>query len=225
MHIPTELLRFLTDLKTNNNREWFADHKKEFEVVKLQFERVVAELISDFSQFENMQGVEVKHCVFRIYRDVRFSKDKAPYKPWFSAAFSEGGKNSPFMDYYLHIEPGGKSFLGGGMYAPAPEHLAKFRQEVDYNGKQLMELINQPKFASNFGQFQGEALKKAPKGYPEDHPYLELLKQKQFFFWKHFSDEELIQENFLEKVIEYAKLLKPVLDFLNASIFDKAPTE
>jgi len=225
MHIPTELLRFLTDLKTNNNREWFADHKKEFEVVKLQFERVVAELISDFSEFENMQGVEVKHCVFRIYRDVRFSKDKAPYKPWFSAAFSEGGKNSPFMDYYLHIEPGGKSFLGGGMYAPAPEHLAKFRQEVDYNGKQLMELINQPKFASNFGQFQGEALKKAPKGYPEDHPYLELLKQKQFFFWKHFSDEELIQENFQEKVIECAKLLKPVLDFLNASIFDKAPTE
>jgi uncharacterized protein (TIGR02453 family) len=225
MPLNLALFAFLSDLKTNNNREWFIDHKKEFQIVKNQFDEFVASLIKAFSAFENMQGVEVKHCVFRIYRDVRFSKDKAPYKPWFSAAFSEGGKNSPYMDYYVHIEPGNKSFIGGGMYAPEPEHLVKFRQEIDYNGDQLMELLNKPKFVSNFGQFQGDALKKAPKGYPEDHPHLELLKQKQFFFWKHFTDEEVLKSDFQEQLIQHAKLLKPVLDFLNASIFDKAPTE
>ncbi len=225
MSITSELLRFLTHLKENNNREWFADHKADFQQVKIQFDEFVASLIADFSTFEKMDGIEVKHCVFRIYRDVRFSKDKAPYKPWFSAAFSEGGKNSPYMDYYLHIEPGDKSFLGGGMYAPEPGHLQKFRQEIDYNGDQLVELLNNPKFATNFGRFQGEALKKTPKGFSDDHPHLELLKQKQFFFWKHFTDKELLEPDFQVKVIENAKILKPVLDFLNASIFDKAPTE
>jgi len=225
MAITSELLSFLIDLKTNNNREWFTDHKKEYQFVKTQFEEFVGQLIEDFSAFENMQGIEPKHCIFRIYRDVRFSKDKAPYKPWFSAAFSEGGKNSPYMDYYLHIEPGNKSFIGGGMYAPDPEHLAKFRQEVDYNGDQLIELMNQPAFASNFGKFQGDALKKAPKGYSEDHPHLELLKQKQFFFWKHFTDKEVLDKSFRKEVIKQANILKPVLDFLNISIFDKAPSE
>ncbi|MEY2793588.1 MAG: hypothetical protein RJA76_1580 [Bacteroidota bacterium] len=225
MPITSELLRFLAELKTNNNREWFADHKGEFQKVKIQFDDFVSDLIKDFSNFEKMDGIEAKHCVFRIYRDVRFSKDKAPYKPWFSAAFSEGGKNSPYMDYYLHIEPGDKSFLGGGMYAPEPSQLVKFRQEIDYNGDQLIALLNNPKFASNFGQFQGESLKKMPKGYPEDHPYRNLLKQKQFFFWKHFNDNELLNKHFQEEIILNAKLLKPVLDFLNASIFDKAPTE
>lgn len=225
MAVTSDLLSFLTDLKSNNNREWFAVHKKEYELVKSQFEEFVAQLIQDFAAFENMQGIEPKHCIFRIYRDVRFSKDKAPYKAWFSAAFSEGGKNSPYMDYYVHIEPGNQSFIGGGMYAPAPEHLAKFRQEIDYNGDQLMELVNNPKFASNFGRFQGDALKKAPKGYADDHPHLELLKQKQFFFWKHFTDEEVLKSDFQLQIIQLAKLLKPVLDFLNTSIFDKAPTE
>lgn len=225
MSPSNQLLSFLNDLKINNNREWFSAHKKDFDIVKIQFDEFVSSLIKDFSSFENMQGVEVKNCVFRIYRDVRFSKDKAPYKPWFSAAFSEGGKNSPYMDYYLHIEPGNKSFIGGGMYSPEPSHLAKFRQEVDYNGDQLMELLNKPKFVSNFGKFQGEALKKAPKGYSDDHPQLEILKQKQFFFWKHFTDEEVLKKDFQEQIITNAKLLKPVLDFLNASIFDKAPNE
>lgn len=225
MSLSSELISFLCNLKANNNREWFADNKKEFQVVKIQFDEFVSSLIHDFSAFENMAGVEVKNCVFRIYRDVRFSKDKAPYKPWFSAAFSEGGKNSPYMDYYLHIEPGGKSFIGGGMYAPEPAHLAKYRQEIDYNGDHLVALIQDPKFAANFGQYQGDALKKAPKGYSDDHPYLELLKQKQLFFWKHFTDDELLKNDFQEKVIHNAKLLKPVLDFLNTSIFDKAPTE
>ena len=191
-------------------------------MAKSQFDFFVSELIPEFAKFENMDGIEVKHCIFRIYRDVRFSKDKAPYKPWFSAAFSEGGKNSPFMDYYLHIESG-KSFLGGGMYAPEPEHLAKLRQEIDYNGEELVNLMNRPAFSAKFGQYQGEALKKAPKGYSDDHPYLTLLKQKQLFFMRHYSDEQVLSSEFKETIIEDALLLKPLLDFLNMSIFDKAP--
>lgn len=222
MSLSNGLIQFLKSLKTNNTREWFSAHKDQYQQAKTSFDEFVAELIPLFATFENMDGVEVKHCVFRIYRDVRFSKDKAPYKPWFSAAFSEGGKNSPYMDYYLHIESG-QSFLGGGMYAPEPEHLAKFRQEIDYNGEQLVSIIKAPEFASNFGQFQGDALKKMPKGYTDDHPHAELLKQKQFFFMKSYSDQQVLGSNFKELIIQDAKRLKPLLDFLNASIFDKAP--
>ncbi|MFL0161824.1 DUF2461 domain-containing protein [Aquirufa salirivi] len=223
MSIPSSLLTFLSDLKENNTREWFGENKDRFLEQKSAFDQFTIQLISLFGDFENMDGVELKHCSYRIYRDVRFAKDKAPYKTWFSASFSEGGRKSGLMDYYVHIEPGGKSFLGGGMYSPTPEQLALFRQEIDYNAKHLKEIIYAPTFLKVFGEAEGDALKTMPKGYGVDHPEIELLKKKQLFFWRKYSDSEVLNPKFVETLIQDAQVLKPYLDFLNAIFFDKEP--
>jgi uncharacterized protein (TIGR02453 family) len=141
MSLNPSLLKFLMDLKSNNTREWFGENKAAYTDLKIKFEEFVAQLILGFGEFENLDGVQVKNCTYRINRDVRFTKNKDPYKTWFSASFSEGGRKSGFMDYYLHIEPNGKSFLGGGMYNPSPDQIAKYRQEIDYNAESLRKII------------------------------------------------------------------------------------
>jgi len=163
MSVSPQLLSFLTDLKQNNSREWFAIQKDIYDVEKANFDTFIGDLIQEFSDFENMDGVKIKDCSYRIYRDVRFSKNKEPYKTWFSASFSEGGRKSGYMDYYLHIEPGGKSFLGGGMYNATSEQLANFRQEIDYNAKAFLKIVESPLFRKFFGAPEGECLKKSPK--------------------------------------------------------------
>lgn len=223
MSISPGLLTFLTDLKANNSREWFAANKGVYDLEKGKFDKLIEQLILSYSEFENMVGVERKHCSYRIYRDVRFSKNKEPYKTWFSASFSEGGRRSGFMDYYLHIEPGGKSFLGGGMYNPTPDQMAKYRQEVDYNGGALRKIVESSRFADTFGAAEGEMLQKVPKGFdpsPEDAPY---LRRKQLFYWKHYTDKQLLQDDFIAQLMNDSKVMKPFLDFLNTTFFDKEP--
>lgn len=223
MSLSTSLLAFLSDLKSNNSREWFDVNRSVYTGLKENFEVFVAKLLTEFSEFENLDGVELKHCTFRINRDVRFSKNKAPYKTWFSASLSEGGRKSGFMDYYVHIEPNGQSFIGGGMYNPSPEQLIKFRQEIDYNANAFRSIIDQAAFKKAFGEPQGESLKNAPKGFDPMHPDIDLLKKKSMFFWHHFSDLEVVDDQFIDLVTSHAKILKPYLDFLNASFFDKEP--
>lgn len=223
MSLSPSLLAFLRDLRVNNTREWFAENKAVYEQVKKGFDAWTTELISEFADFENMDGVLLKHCSYRIYRDVRFSKNKEPYKTWFSASFSEGGRKSGLMDYYLHIEPNDASFLGGGMYSPTPEQLAAFRQEVDYNADGLRKIIRDPKFTAVFGEEEGESLVRIPKGFEAEHPDAELLKKKQLFFWKKYTDQELCSPDFTKQLIADAKVLKPFLDFLNAVFFEKEP--
>jgi len=223
MSLSPSLLAFLRDLRVNNTREWFAENKSRYELVKKDFDAWTNELISEFADFENMDGVLLKHCSYRIYRDVRFSKNKEPYKTWFSASFSEGGRKSGLMDYYVHIEPNGASFLGGGMYSPTPEQLAAFRQEVDYNANGLRKIIRDPKFVAVFGEEVGESLIRIPKGFEAEHPEAELLKKKQLFFWKKYTDQQVASPDFTHQLIADAKVLKPFLDFLNAVFFEKEP--
>jgi uncharacterized protein (TIGR02453 family) len=223
MYLSPSLLAFLRDLRVNNTREWFAENKAVYEKEKKGFDAWTTELISEFADFENMDGVLLKHCSYRIYRDVRFSKNKEPYKTWFSASFSEGGRKSGLMDYYVHIESNGASFLGGGMYSPTPEQLAAFRQEVDYNAAGLRKIIKNPTFAAVFGEEVGESLVRIPKGFDADHPDAELLKKKQLFFWKKYTDAQVSAPDFTKQLIEDAKVLKPFLDFLNAVFFEKEP--
>ena len=223
MSLSPSLLAFLRDLRVNNTREWFAENKSNYEQVKKDFDAWTIELISEFADFENMDGVFLKHCSYRIYRDVRFSKNKEPYKTWFSASFSEGGRKSGLMDYYVHIEPNGASFLGGGMYSPTPEQLAAFRQEVDYNADGLRKIIRYPKFVAVFGEEVGESLVRIPKGFETEHPEADLLKKKQLFFWKKYTDKELCSPDFTKQLIADAKVLKPFLDFMNAVFFEKEP--
>jgi uncharacterized protein (TIGR02453 family) len=219
MSISTQTFEYLQDLKQNNTREWFHANKKRYDVIKINFEETIKELIASIGEFENMTNVEVKHCNYRIARDVRFSNNKEPYKTWLSASFSEGGRKSGRMDFYLHIQEG-ESFLGGGMWAPTPEHLAKLRQEIDYNAQELKSIIYDPEFVKMFGEAEGETVKSAPKGYSKDNPEIELLRKKQMFFWHKFTDEEVCSPNFVNKVTETARTLKPFLDFLNYLFFE-----
>lgn len=223
MPLSLSLLAFLRDLRVNNSREWFAENKAMYEKEKKGFDAWTSELITEFADFENMDGVLLKHCSYRIYRDVRFSKNKEPYKTWFSASFSEGGRRSGLMDYYVHIEPNGASFLGGGMYSPSPEQLAAYRQEIDYNAAGLRKIIKDPDFVAAFGEEVGESLVRIPKGFDPDHPDEELLKKKQLFFWKKYTDEDVCNPMFTKQLIYDAKVLKPYLDFMNAVFFEKEP--
>lgn len=223
MPLSLSLLAFLRDLRVNNSREWFAENKAMYEKEKKGFDAWTSELITEFADFENMDGVLLKHCSYRIYRDVRFSKNKEPYKTWFSASFSEGGRRSGLMDYYVHIEPNGASFLGGGMYSPSPEQLAAYRQEIDYNAAGLRKIIKDPDFVAAFGEEVGESLVRIPKGFDPSHADAELLKKKQLFFWKKYTDEDVCNPMFTKQLIYDAKVLKPYLDFMNAVFFEKEP--
>lgn len=222
--VPTSLLDFLSQLRDNNQRDWFSAHRNAYETSKADWERFVGDLIAAIAKFDNIEGLRVKDCIFRINRDVRFSKDKSPYKTNFAAAIGKGGRQSPYLDYYLHIQPG-ESFLGGGIYAPTSEQLAKFRQEIDYNVVEVRRVIEEPAFVRYFGAVKGSRLKTMPKGYDRNHPEIELLKMQQFFFMHPFSDAEVTSPDFLAKVVEGCRILKPLLDFLNYILFEEEPTE
>ena len=146
-------LKFLKDLSKNNNREWFEKNKSRFTECKDEFEGFVSVLLDDMIQFDSsLAGLNPKKLIFRIYRDVRFSKDKTPYKKNFSAGFSAEGKGMGTPGYYFHIQPNGESFVAAGLFQPVPENLAKIRQEIDYNGDQLKKIFNEKKFHPSIKQ-------------------------------------------------------------------------
>ncbi|WP_205319202.1 DUF2461 domain-containing protein [Runella rosea] len=213
-------LHFLKDLAENNNRDWFAENRKRYETSKKDLEQLVATVLKGLSEFESLPNTEVKDCIFRINRDIRFSKDKSPYKQWFSAAIGPGGRHSGRTDFYLHIQPG-ESFLGAGMWAPTPKHLAKFRQEIDFNPQGLKSIIEAPEFRDYFPEIWGESLQRSPKGYPEDHPDIDLLKRKQLFFMHKYSDAEVMSSGFAAEIVKGCRLIKPYCEFLNYLFFDE----
>lgn len=213
-------LGFLEDLAENNNRDWFTENRKRYEAAKKEFEIVVTKLIKGVSQFAPLPNTEAKDCIFRINRDVRFSKDKSPYKQWFSAALGVGGRHSGRTDFYLHIQAG-ESFLGSGMWAPEPKHLAKFRQEIDFNPQALKSIIEAPEFRAYFPEIWGETLKRAPKGYAEEHPDIDLLKRKQLFFMHKYTDDEITSPGFVDEVVKGCRLIKPYCDYLNFLFFEE----
>jgi uncharacterized protein (TIGR02453 family) len=212
--------KFLKDIAKNNNREWFEKNKPRYLGVKASFDAFVATLLEDMIKFDSsLAGLDPKKLTFRIYRDVRFSKDKQPYKKNMSAAFSPEGKGMGKPGYYFHIEPGNKSFVGIGQFMPAPENLAKVRQEIDYNGDKLIKILNEKKFKGNFAKFWDEdALKTAPKGYPKDHPHIQLLKLKSFIVTHEFKDNEVLDKKFPKKLVEVLKSGKPLNDFLTEAM-------
>ena len=213
-------LHFLKDLAENNNRDWFAENRKRYETSKKDLEQLVAAVLKGVSEFESLPNTEVKDCIFRINRDIRFSKDKSPYKQWFSAAIGPGGRHSGRTDFYLHIQPG-ESFLGAGMWAPTPKHLAKFRQEIDFNPQGLKSIIDAPEFRDYFPEIWGESLQRSPKGYPDNHPDIALLKRKQLFFMHKYSDAEVTSPGFADEVVKGCRLIKPYCEFLNYLFFDE----
>jgi uncharacterized protein (TIGR02453 family) len=217
------VLPFLKKLRKNNNKPWFDENRALYVSAKSEFETTVRSLISSFSKIDPTIGhLEPKNCIFRINRDVRFSKDKSPYKTNFGAFINSGGKKSPLAGYYLHIEPGG-SFVGGGLYMPMPDMLAKLRQEIDYNLPEFKSIISAAAFKKQYKELhRGEdiSLTRVPKGYEPSNPAAEYLKLKSIIAMRPLSDEE-IQSKDLEKICVAAfKALKPLVEFVNRSISD-----
>lgn len=219
--IKKSTLDFLKQLKKNNRREWFDANKDLYLSAKENIDAFVEEAIRSFSSFDkSLAGLKSKDCVFRIYRDVRFSKDKSPYKTNMGASINHGGKKMEVAGYYLHIEPG-KTMIAGGRWMPSGDHLKKIRQEIDYNGKQLHKILSDKNFKKLFGGLDSSdeyKLARPPKGYDKDHKDIELLKLNSYLVWHEFSDKDVLSKNFLKNVTTAAKTMKPLLDFLNTAI-------
>jgi len=214
------ILQFLKELKINNNREWFAENKVWYDQVKAEFEKISKELILEISKFdEEIKHVEVKDCVFRIYRDTRFSHDKTPYKTHFGVFIATaGGRKSQRGGYYLHLDPDG-CFVAAGVWCPQPNLLKALRQSVYDNIDELNEILHKPEFSQHFVHFFDEdKLKTVPRGFPKDFPDAELLKLKHYMVEYKF-DEKLIQsDDIVQQVAGIVKGAYPLNRFLNYTV-------
>ncbi|MGB0929225.1 MAG: DUF2461 domain-containing protein [Chitinophagales bacterium] len=216
--LNSDTLQFLRDLKENNNREWFHDHKKTYNAAKENVIDFVQTIITEIQKFDkSIVNLTPKQCLFRINRDIRFSKDKSPYKTNFGAGISAGGRKSMSAGYYLHIEPD-NHFAGGGMWHPSSPNLKKIRQEIDYNTEDFEKIVANPKFVAFFGELQGDQLKTAPKGYPKDHPAIQYLRYKDFVAVRKLKDTQATSSDFAAIVAETMQTMKPLKDFLNEAI-------
>ncbi len=215
----THILKFLKTLSKNNDRAWFEKNKGDYILAKEEFELFVEKVLEELIKFNrSLAGLNPKKLPFRIYRDVRFSKDKSPYKINMGAGFSPNGKLVQEPGYYLHIQPGG-SFVAGGIYMPDPANLSKIRQEIDYNGEKLEKIMKDRKFKKWFKSFSDfDKLKTVPKGYAKDHPRLDWLKHKTFIVSHAFTDAEVKDKNFLKKITEASKTMKPLIEYLKEAI-------
>ena len=207
---------FLNSLSKNNNREWFEQHRAQYETAKGQFELLIDELIMAYSDVEDFRGVTAKDCVMRIFRDVRFSKDKTPYRISMGASIGSGGKRSTRMAYYVHLEPHNKSMIAGGLYMPEAAHLAAFRTAIDRDASQFKKIVNDKEFKKYFGSIDAnEKLKTAPQGYAKDHPEIDLLRLKQITAAHLFTDEQVLSKQFPAHAIKTFTVMKPFLDYFN----------
>ena len=217
--LKKETLNFIRDVAENNNREWFAANKDVYETAKADVLELVATLIPELAKVDPLLSAEAdpKKSLLRIYRDVRFSKNKDPYKNNFGIWFSAKSKGGNEPGYYLHIQPG-KGFLAGGYWMPEAAHLKLIRQEIDYNIGDFKEIINDNDFKKSFKLGVDNALKNAPKGYDPADPNIEFLKLKSFEATTKISDEEFLKPNLVNKLISSFKTIQPLVAFLRNAI-------
>lgn len=213
-------LDFLNNLQNNNTREWFKDHKKEYEAAKEEFAGLITALLEDFTNTLNpaFSSLTAKDCIFRLNRDIRFSKDKTPYKNHFGAVLHPEGKKTEKPLIYLHIQPNDNSFLALGVYQPNKEYIKKIREEIDYNAEELEAIFNEKEFKTHFDKFaelENGILKTVPRGYPKDHPHIDLLRLKHFIVEKSISDKELLSKDSATKLAKVAIAGEPLNKWLN----------
>ena len=220
--IHSSTVSFLKELKRNNNKTWFDNHKAKFLSAKNDFENFVQEIIKVISAFDNdIKDLQAKNCTFRINRDIRFSKDKTPYKTNMGASFNRGGKKSVFGGYYFHLEPGGKSFVGGGLWMPDPIALKKLRQEIDYCFPEFQKIISNPSFKKQYNNLEmneGQMLVNVPKGYDKENPAASFLKLKSFVATKNIPDTLLTNSGLLKETAKAFEALMPLVKFMNRSL-------
>jgi uncharacterized protein (TIGR02453 family) len=210
------VLRFLTGLSQNNNKAWFDQNRAAYDNARVIFERFVEELIDEFRASDDLQGLAARDCMFRINRDIRFAKDKSPYKTNMSALIAPGGRKNLWRGYYVAVGPLGQSLVGGGLHSPTPEELTRFRQAIDRDATPFKKLIAAPTFTESFGALEGERLKTAPQGYDRTHPEIELLQLKQIMVARYFADAEVLAPAFPDRVGTTCRAMKPFLDYLGA---------
>jgi len=219
--LQNSTLKFLKDLSKNNNKPWFEAHRKQYEDAKNDFASFVQSIIQAHSKKDpSIAHLKAKDCIFRINRDVRFSKDKSPYKNNMGAYLNKGGKKSVFGGYYFHCQPG-QSFVGGGLWMPMPPELSKVRQEIDYNFDAFKKIINSKKFKAVYDGLSKDpeyTLTRLPKGYEADNPAAEYLKLKSFVTMISLKDTELTSKDLSKKVLASFEGLQPMLEFINQSI-------
>lgn len=214
-----ELFKFLTELAQNNNREWFLEHKAEYQKLKAAFEDDVSKIIALIATYDDeLKNVSAKDCTYRIYRDIRFSPDKTPYKTFISAFMTKNGRKLNRAGYYLHIEPG-KSMLCGGLWFPDAPLLKAVRRAVYDNADELMEIMHRPEMHRLFPDLEHESsLKKVPAGFSKDFQYPELLKLKDFGVMYYPSDEYFYDKEWTKKVAEDFRPVKELNDFFNYTV-------
>lgn len=218
IQISKSTLQFLKALKANNNRDWFLSHKSQYESAKSEFELFVEDVLAEISKFDKDIGhFTAKDCIFRIYRDVRFTNDKSPYKTHFGAHVTSAPKKSEIHSragYYIHIGPG-ESMLAGGAYMPHSKWLKAIRNEISDDPESFKKILNSKDFQNYFGGLEGEQLKTAPRDFSKDHPEIELLRYKSFLATHHCTDAMVTAADFPKNCVLTFKALYPFDQFLN----------
>lgn len=218
--LQPHVLKFLKDLQKNNDRTWFETNRNRYENAKANFLAFVEEVIPAIAKFDpSLSELVGKNCTFRINRDVRFSKNKAPYKNNMSAYFNKAGKKGNGAGYYVHVQPG-RCFVAAGIWQPEAADLAKIRQEIDYNFNDWKKILNASTFKKTFveGVEKNDTLVRPPKGYDDDNPALGFLKLKSFIVSRSFTEEEVMQKDYVKQVAGSFKTVKPVIDFINGAL-------
>jgi uncharacterized protein (TIGR02453 family) len=216
-------LDFIQDLQQNNQRDWFQENKARYEAAKNDFLEFTQNVIDGAAKFEPaLEGQLAKETMFRIYRDVRFSNNKSPYKDHLCAYLAEGGRKTINPGYYLHINPNNQSFMACGLWMPPPAELKAVRQEIDYNFDELKSIVEKPEFRKNYPEVQGEKLKTNPKGYDAENPAIELLRHKSWSVSQKLPDELLLSDKLYDTVIDLMKTAKPFIDFMIRPLHDLA---
>ena len=219
--LQSSTLKFLKDLSKNNNKSWFEANRKKYEEAKTDFASFIQTVIDKHGKKDDgIAHLKAKDCMFRINRDVRFSKDKSPYKNNMGAYMNKEGKKSILGGYYFHCQPG-QSFVGGGLWMPMPPELSKVRQEIDYNLDAFKKIISSKKFKTTYGDLSRDAeyvLSRVPKGYEADNPAADYLKMKSFVAMTSLKDTDLVSKELTKKVLDAFDTLQPMLKFINESI-------
>lgn len=209
-NIPDEALEFFKKLEKNNDRDWFNEHKKEFKIIEKKVKEVYNTVLAQLKSHDDVDKLKM----FRIYRDVRFSKDKSPYKTHFGGSFH---RTKPKLrgGYYLHIQPNNESFIATGFWEPAPADLLRIRKEFEMDDTEIRAIIKDKKFNSIWGDFVGDEVKTAPRGFNKDHHAIDLIKKKQYIFTKKYTDKEVLDENFLNEVGIAFKAIRPYFNYMS----------
>ena len=214
------ILPFLKELEQNNNRDWFNANKDKYLLAKSEFDLFIESLISELQLIDpRVAGATAKNTVFRIYKDIRFSKDKTPYKTQMGAYMIGGGRKAQLPGYYLHLQ-NGESFIAGGMYKPGPDHLKAIRKEISNFPEDIVELVENEHFSKNYSFYESDKLKRPPQGYSAEDEQIELIKNKHFIASKRIPDEWISAPDFQQKIIDACRGLIPLNNFLFRALIE-----